>query len=80
MRHTRLRTSSEIGGILTNLRGDRTQAAVAEAIGVDRTTYIGYEAGRRVPRDEVKCQIATFYDVSVEDIFYAADDTNCDQN
>lgn len=60
----------KIGKILRDLRGDRPQREVAEAIGVTTMALSQYENGNRVPRDEIKISLAKFYGVTVESIFY----------
>ncbi|HQR97597.1 MULTISPECIES: helix-turn-helix transcriptional regulator [unclassified Polaromonas] len=39
----------EAGQRIAELRGDLTQAAFAERLGVDRKTVVGWEAGKRLP-------------------------------
>ena len=56
---------------LIKLRGKRTQAEVAEAIGVTESAYSMYETGERIPRDETKKRIAQYYKRSVNTIFFA---------
>ena len=56
---------------LVKLRGKRTQAEVAEAIGVSPSAYSMYETGERIPRDEIKIRIAKFYKRTVSSIFFA---------
>ena len=56
---------------LIKLRGKRTQAEVAEAIGVTQSAYSMYETGERIPRDETKKRIAQYYKRSVNAIFFA---------
>lgn len=60
----------EIGIRLRELRGDRTQAAVAEAVGVSPMAISQYEAGIRWPSDEVKLRLADFYGVDIKELFY----------
>ena len=55
---------------LRELRGNRTQEAVAEAIGVSKSAWAMYERGERVPRDEVKVEIAKYFGESVENLFF----------
>lgn len=62
--------SMVIGSILRNLRGDKTQEQVACDLGITKSAYAMYEQGRRIPRDEVKIQIAKYYGTTVQDIFY----------
>ena len=56
---------------LVKLRGKRTQAEVAEAIGVSPSAYSMYETGERIPRDETKIRIAQYYKRTVNSIFFA---------
>ena len=56
---------------LIRLRGNRTQAEVAKAIGVSTSAYTMYETGQRVPRDEVKSRIAKLYNRTVQFIFFS---------
>ena len=56
---------------LIALRGSKTQAEVAQAIGVTPSAYSMYENGERVPRDEIKKKIAEYYKKSVATIFFA---------
>lgn len=61
-----------IGRRLRELRGVfRTQADVADKIGIDRAALSRYETGAAVPPDPVKILLAEEYGVSVESIFYA---------
>jgi transcriptional regulator with XRE-family HTH domain len=60
----------EIGDRLRKLRGDRTQAAVAEAVGVTTMSISQYEAGIRWPSDEVKIRLAEYFGVDIKDLFY----------
>lgn len=50
------------------LRRDRkeTQQQVAEALGVDRTTYAKYETGANEPNIATIRQLAAYYDVSID--------------
>jgi len=64
-----------IGRRLTKLRGDRSRETVARDNNISLSSYTKYERGERIPRDELKIQIAKYYGVSVRDIFFAEDDT-----
>ena len=59
-----------IGDRLRQLRGDRTQTAVAEAVGVTGMAISQYEAGTRIPSDEMKIRLADFYGVGIERLFF----------
>ena len=60
-----------IGERLVELRGKRSQTEVANACGISLSAIGMYERGERVPRDEIKIKLARFYNVSVEELFYA---------
>jgi DNA-binding XRE family transcriptional regulator len=60
-----------IGSRLKELRGDKSQNAVASAVGVLQSTYCMYETGQRIPSDEVKKRIADYFHKSVQEIFFA---------
>lgn len=62
--------SKEIGKRLKELRGDRPMQELADVCGVSRQAYWMYEAGDRVPSDEVKKKIADYYQKSVSEIFF----------
>jgi transcriptional regulator with XRE-family HTH domain len=53
---------------LRALRRDRslTQAAVAEAINVDRVTYARWETGERKPSVDAISNLAAFFNTSIE--------------
>jgi DNA-binding XRE family transcriptional regulator len=63
--------SEKIGARLRELRGDRSQKEIADAIGVTDMAISLYENGERIPRDEIKRAIAKYFGVTVESIFYA---------
>lgn len=63
--------SQKIAERLIKLRGKRTQAEVAEAVGISVSAYSMYENGERIPRDEIKKKLAGFYKRSVNTIFFA---------
>ena len=56
--------------ILIELRGNKSQAEVAEALGISKSALAMYELGERVPRDTIKCRIAKYYNRSVAYIFF----------
>lgn len=59
------------GEKLTILRGERTQAEIAQIIGVSKSSWAMYERNERIPRDEIKIRIARFFGRSVQDIFFS---------
>ncbi len=61
---------SKISENLIRLRGKKTQAEVAELIGIGQSTYAMYETGKRTPSDEVKIRIAKLYKRTVQSIFF----------
>lgn len=61
----------EIGQKLIQLRGARSRYEVAEAVGVSYNAIQMYEAGERVPRDDIKIRLAKFYNVSVDELFFS---------
>ena len=63
-------TSKAIGMKLRQLRGNRSRAEVASAIGVSVSAIQMYENGTRIPRDQTKFAIADFYGETVGAIFY----------
>lgn len=59
-----------IGQRLIELRGSRTQAEVAKALGISVSAYSMYENGQRIPRDNIKIRIADFYKKPIHKIFF----------
>ena len=43
---------------------------VANAVNITEKTLSDYEAGARMPRDEVKIRLANYYGVDTESIFF----------
>lgn len=60
----------KIAEILRNIRGDRTQAEMAELVGVTVSAIANYEGGTRIPRDETKLRYAEISGMPIEKIFY----------
>lgn len=60
----------EIAKRLIELRGRKTREEVAKACGISTSALAMYEQGERVPRDDIKIQIARYYGQSVESIFF----------
>jgi transcriptional regulator with XRE-family HTH domain len=60
-----------IGARLRDLRGDRSQQEVADAIGVGVMAISNYERGERTPQDGIKIRLAGYYGKTVQEIFFA---------
>lgn len=65
---------------LTGLRHkkQKTQQEVASALGLSVSAVAMYEAGVRIPRDEVKLALARYYQTSVGYIFFNSKFTDSD--
>ena len=62
--------NEEMGRRLVELRGNIKSNVAAAGIGITPSALSNYEAGLRVPRDEVKAAIANYYNTTVERIFF----------
>lgn len=62
--------ASKIGEKLISLRGEKTQAEVANALGITQESISYYENGKRIPSDEVKIKLAEYYGTTVQAIFF----------
>lgn len=60
-----------IGQRLISLRGNKSLTDVAGDLHISISALSMYENDKRVPRDEVKKQLAEYYNTSVESIFFA---------
>lgn len=61
----------KVGERLKALRGKRTQAEIADIIGVTPVAISQYENGDRMPSDDVKIKLSALYRRSVSTIFFA---------
>lgn len=59
-----------IGKRLLELRGEKSQAEVALAVGISDSALSMYECGERIPRDSVKVKLAQYYKTTVQKIFF----------
>lgn len=59
------------GKRLVKLRGEKSQAEVAKALGIATSTLGMYETEQRMPRDSIKIALAEYYHTSVQKIFFA---------
>ncbi|MEZ3497685.1 MAG: helix-turn-helix domain-containing protein [Lachnospiraceae bacterium] len=57
------------------LRQEReyTQQEIADAAGIERTTYTTYETARNIPNVFILARIAELYGISVDDILHNPD-------
>lgn len=55
---------------LIEARGEKTLATVAKETGLTAQALCNYEAGLRIPRDEVKQILAKYYGTTVQELFY----------
>ena len=65
-----MKNNITVGERLRNLRGSRSQAEVADALGISQAALSSYENNDRIPRDPVKIRIAKYYNRSVAFIFF----------
>ena len=55
---------------LIKCRGDKSQALVAKETGIAPSTISMYENGERVPRDSNKIILATYYNKTIQELFF----------
>ena len=60
-----------IGEKLKSLRGSKSRAVVANALGIALSTLTMYENNNRVPRDEIKVRISKYYGMPIEELFFS---------
>lgn len=58
---------------LLRQKHEYTQQQVADAVGIDRTTYTAYEAAKNMPNVFILDCIAGLYKISVDDILHNPD-------
>lgn len=58
------------GKRLIELRGKKSQAEVAKAVGIATSTLGMYETEQRIPRDSTKIALADYYGTTVQKIFF----------
>lgn len=56
---------------LMELRGNRSREEVSKACGISVSALAMYEQGERIPRDDIKIRLASYYNRSVNFIFFA---------
>lgn len=61
---------SKAGEKLVELRGQKSQSEVANAVGITQSSLSMYERGERTPRDDVKIKLANYFGTEVTLIFF----------
>jgi transcriptional regulator with XRE-family HTH domain len=59
-----------VGERLRALRGEKSREEVAMAIGVTAQAICNYECSVRMPSDDVKMKLASYFGKSVQEIFF----------
>ncbi len=59
-----------IGKRLINLRGQTSREEVASSVDISVSALQMYENAQRIPRDEIKCRLADYYKISVQELFF----------
>ena len=62
--------AEQIRRSLIEARGGRSQTEVAKGIGISASALSMYESGERIPRDEIKEQLARYYGMTVGFLFF----------
>ena len=62
--------AKEIGKRLVRLRGNKTQEEVAKSLNISVSALSMYERGERIPRDNVKLRISSYYKKPINKIFF----------
>ena len=63
-------SSGIIAQRLIELRGDLSREKVAAACGISKSALTMYELGARIPRDEIKVRLASYYNKTVGEIIF----------
>lgn len=64
----------KIGQRIRCLRGKESRISLAGKLAISPSALAMYEAGQRIPRDEIKERIAAHFGVPVSEIFFAHDE------
>lgn len=62
--------ANAIGRKLVKLRGEKTQEEIANSIGISVSALSMYERGERIPRDNIKIRISSYYKKPIHKIFF----------
>ncbi|MGE7979477.1 helix-turn-helix domain-containing protein [Psychrobacillus sp. NPDC093200] len=68
----------KVGKLLLDLRGETSRKEVSNKIGISVSALQMYENGQRMPKDEIKIEIADYYNKSIEEIFLCETFTFCE--
>ena len=55
---------------LRKLRGNRSRQEVADACNISVSALAMYERGERMPKDEIKVRLSTYYNRTINHIFF----------
>lgn len=61
---------NRIGERLRILRGRKSREEVGAAIGVTSQAIYNYENGARIPADAIKVKLASYFNRSVQELFF----------
>lgn len=59
---------------MVSLRGEKTQKQVAEDMKIPVSTYAMVESGHRFPRRNLQAKLARYFNVTVDELFFAQSD------
>lgn len=62
--------NNKIGSRLRALRGEKSAEIIAKELGISVSALFMYERGERIPRDQIKLRLASYYGTTVQDIFF----------
>ena len=65
-----LRKTEEVGRTIKEMRGNRSQQEIADALGCTKMAISQYENGQRMPNDDMKVSIANYFGVTVGSLFF----------
>lgn len=62
--------AKKIGKRLLKFRGIKSQDEVSKSVGISVSALSMYEQGNRIPRDEIKIKLASYFGTTVEELFF----------
>lgn len=63
-------TRENVGRRLAVLRGEKSRDEVAKAVQISVSALQMYENGQRMPKDEIKIRLSSYYGVTVQSLFF----------